>query len=95
MDRQHDVEAAQDSFKNLLDALFVCSSWNASYLGVKAEQQRQLELQEFMETSFKKNSTAPIAMECDNLTVESLALKEFFLKRSPAKAKAFRPKSPA
>jgi hypothetical protein len=49
------------AINNLLDALFVCS-WNA-YLGIKAEQQHQLELQEFVETSFKKKAApAPIAM---------------------------------
>jgi hypothetical protein len=41
--QQHAIEAAQNFFKNLLGALFVCS-WN-TYLGVKAEQQRQHELQ--------------------------------------------------
>jgi hypothetical protein len=73
--RQQAVEAAQDSLKNILHALFV-RSWTA-YLSVKAEQQRQLELQEFIETSFKQDATCPLAMELDTLTVESPALHEF------------------
>jgi hypothetical protein len=73
--RQEAVEAAEDSLKNILHALFV-RSWTA-YLGVKAEQQRQLELQEFIETSFKQDATDPVSMELDTLTVESPALHEF------------------
>jgi hypothetical protein len=46
VDPQHAIEATQDSFNNLLDDLFACS-WN-TYLGIKAELQHQLELQEFV-----------------------------------------------
>jgi hypothetical protein len=45
VERQHAVENAKDSLKTILSAIFT-RSWYA-YLSIKAEQQRQLELQDF------------------------------------------------
>jgi hypothetical protein len=75
LERKYPVEAAEESFTNLLEAVFV-RSWNA-YLGIKAEQQRQLDLQEYLETSLKNAATAPVAMQLDNLTLDSIELKDF------------------
>jgi hypothetical protein len=85
LERQHALEAAGDTLKNILSALFT-RSWSA-YLGVKAEQQRQLELQEFVETSFKKTATIPVAMDIDQITLDSPALKEFISKEITGKTK--------
>jgi hypothetical protein len=85
LDRQHPVEPGEEPLRNLLEALFV-QSWNA-YLGVKAEQQRQLDLQEFLEVSLKTTATEVVAMELDSLTLESPELQEFVNSAIAAKTK--------
>jgi hypothetical protein len=75
LERQQHVEDARDSLKTALAAIFT-RSWTA-YLGIKAEQERQLALQEFVETSFKKSATASVAMDVDQITLDSPALQEF------------------
>jgi hypothetical protein len=75
IERQLPIIAGKEPLKNLLHSLFV-QSWNA-YLAVKADQQRQLDLQEFLEASLKDSATAPVAMMLDGLTLESPELQEF------------------
>jgi hypothetical protein len=69
------VIPAEESFCNLLEALFV-RSWTA-YLSTQEEQVRALQLKEFVDRSMKTSATAPVAMDVDNITVDSPALKDF------------------
>jgi hypothetical protein len=68
------VDAAEVSFKELVDALF-CRSWLA-YIHAKQQTQRQLELQEYVETQLKERATQPVAMEIDQITTDSPELAE-------------------
>jgi hypothetical protein len=69
------VDAAKASFKDLIDALF-CRSWIAYVPSCKRKNQRQFELQEFIESMLKDRATAPVAMEIDQITTDSSELTD-------------------
>jgi flagellar biosynthesis/type III secretory pathway M-ring protein FliF/YscJ len=58
-----------------LDSLFV-RSWD-NYLAAKEDQARQLTLKEFVDLTLKEHSTAPAAMDLDQITTDSPALAAF------------------
>jgi hypothetical protein len=68
------VEPAEESFKDLLDALFY-RCWSA-YLVAKTTVVRNLELQEFCEERLKEQATATVAMDLDAVTVDSPELAQ-------------------
>jgi hypothetical protein len=68
------VDAAEASFKDLLDAIF-CRSWTA-YTKEKEETLCQLELQEFVESQLKEQATVPMAMDVDLITTGSPELAD-------------------
>jgi hypothetical protein len=74
LDEIHTVDAAEESFRDLIDALFV-RSWSA-YLDAKDKNQRQLELQEYVESQLKERATAPVAMDIDQITTDSPELAD-------------------
>ena len=74
-DRNALVMPAAQTLRDLLDALFV-RSWD-TYLAAKEEQARQLTLKAFVDITLKERSTAPVAMELDQVTTDSPALAAF------------------
>jgi hypothetical protein len=69
------VLPAATVLKDLLNALFV-RSWD-NYLAAKEDQARQLTLKEFVDLTLKEQSTAPVAMDFDQVTTNSPELAAF------------------
>jgi hypothetical protein len=68
------VAAAAPTYTGLLEALFV-RSWD-NYLARKAELHRQLAVKHFVEENLRENITADVAMELEDITVNSKNLGE-------------------
>lgn len=66
------VASAVPDYKCLLEALFV-RSWD-TYLSRTAELARQLEVKTFVEASMRENATADVAMELEEITINSQKL---------------------
>jgi hypothetical protein len=71
--RARAVGPIEDAFKDLIHTLFV-RSWKA-YLSAKKQDERDLELQAFVQDRLKRSATEPVAMELDTITADSPALE--------------------
>jgi hypothetical protein len=83
--RSRQVNHFEDSFKQLIETLFV-QTWKA-YLAVKDQDKRNIHLHAFVENRMKTSATKPIAMELDNITADSPALENLMDYRISAKEK--------
>jgi hypothetical protein len=84
--RVPNVIRLEDSFKQLIKTLFV-RTWKA-YLAASKEQDKQdIHLQAFVENRMKIAATEPVAMELNNVTADSPALKNLIDSRISIKEK--------
>jgi hypothetical protein len=85
--RVRSVSRLEDSFKQLIETLFV-RTWKA-YLAAKEQDKRDIHLQAFVEKRMKIAATEPVAMELDNVTADSPALENLIDSRISIKEKRF------
>jgi hypothetical protein len=81
--RARAVNPIEDAFKDLIHTLFV-RSWQA-YLSAKKQDERDLELQTFVQDHLKRSATEPVAMELDTITADSPALEALINTRISAR----------
>jgi hypothetical protein len=84
-DRIRAVSPLEETFKDMINILFV-RTWKA-YLSAKDRDERDQELQAFVEDRLKRSATEPVAMQLDNITTESPALEDLINTRISAREK--------